>query len=434
MSQDLRIFARYTSEESGPTSEEICQKRVNPLSEQRRAAGFVLTSILVVSAVFLMILGVLFANEAFVNQSVSHRLSQLQARSLAEAGIDHALADLRTNGAYAGETLSLPTGTVTITIAPADLNRQIRVTGVAPAASVTLTMTALADADAPGGTFTFAIQSDGGGTETANTRNPTIDGSLYTNGDVSILGPGAHVTGNVTAAGTVTNRGTIDGTVTEHAANRPLPTVDAAYWRNQAQTGTTHTGDYAISGNGTYRLGAPDNIGVITGRLLVPTNATLRITGPLWIQGLGGSAVEVSGNPRFEYDPSVGETEGVIIADGRLTFSGNALFSADGEDHETLLVMTTYPGTPSPGTTAVAVNANTRFIDTAVFAPNGQITIGRSASGVSVTSLTAQRLFIDSNAHVTYATGLLSADFSGTAGPRGGAYTLDAGSYAELNQ
>lgn len=406
----------------------------SPRSRLGRESGFVLTSILVVSAVFLTILGVLFANEAFVNRSVSRRLSQLQARALAEAGLDHALADLRTDATYTGETLTLPTGTATITIASDGVNRQIRVTGAAPAASVTLAMTALADPDAPGGTFTFAIQSDTGGTETAPVRNPTVAGSLYTNGNVAILGPGAHVTGNVTAAGTVTNRGAIDGTVTEHAASRPLPTVDAEYWRIQARTGATHTGDYAISGNGTYRLGAPDNIGVITGRLLVPTNATIRITGPLWIQGIGGSSVEVSGNPRFEHDPSADGTESVIIADGRLTFSGNALFSADGEDHETLLVMTTYPGTPSPDTVAVAVNANTRFLDTAVFASNGQISIGRSASGVSVTSLTAQRLFIDSNAHVTYATGLLSADFSGAAGPRGGSYSLGSGTYAELNQ
>jgi hypothetical protein len=405
-----------------------------PNSNQKRSAGFVLTSILVVSAVFLSILGVLFANEAFLNQSVSRRMSQLQARALAEAGLDHALATLRTNGTYTGETLTLPTGSATITITLDDLNRHIRVTGTAAAATVTLAMAALADADAPGGTFTFAIQSDSGGTETANIRNPTVEGNLYTNGNVSILGPGAHVTGNVTAAGTVTNRGTIDGTVTEGAAIRPLPTVDVNYWQAQAQTGTTHTGDYAISGNGTYRLGAPDNIGVITGRLLIPTNATIRITGPLWIQGIGGSALEVSGNPRFEHDPSADGTESVIIANGRLTFSGAARFTADGEDNETLLLMTTYPGSPTPTTTAVAVNANTRFIDTAVFAPNGQISIGRSASGVSVTSLTAQRLFIDSNAHVTYATGLLSADFSGTAGPRGGSYTLDAGSYAELNQ
>src|SRR3989338_570458 len=119
--------------------------------------GFILTSILVTSAVFMLILGVLFANEAFVNHSVSRRLNQLQARALAEAGIDHALASLRINGAYAGETLQLPTGTATITLTPADLNRQIRVTGAAPAASITLTITALADADAPGGTFTFAI-------------------------------------------------------------------------------------------------------------------------------------------------------------------------------------------------------------------------------------------------------------------------------------
>jgi len=399
----------------------------------RRSGGFILTSILVVSAVFLAILSVLFANEGFVNRSVSRRLSQLQARSLAEAGIDHALATLRTNATYTGETLTLPTGTVTITIVPDDMNRQIRVTGAAPAATVTLAMTALADADAPGGTFTFAIQSDSGGTETATTRNPTIEGNLYTNGNVSILGPGAHVTGNVTAAGTVTNRGTIDGAVTEGAAVRPLPTVDAQYWRTQAQTGATHTGDYAISGNGTYRLGAPDHIGVITGRLLVPTNATILVTGPLWIQGIGGSAIEVSGNPRFEHDPATASTESVIVADGRLTFSGNALFTADGEANETLLLMTTYPDTPSPTTTAVAVNANTRFIDTALFAPNGQIAIGRSASGVSVTSLTAQRLYIESNAHVTYATGLLSADFSGSAAPRGGSFTLNAGSYAELN-
>ncbi len=402
--------------------------------KRTQPGGFVLLYILVLGTVLVALVAALFGRDLLDAGRLVYRQAGFQAEALADAGLEHGLTQLRGNASYSGETLSLGVGTVTVTITADGLDRIVTAqadvggTLVGPVRRVRR-LVAQGDPAAAGAAFSYAIQTGEGGFATGSHKNPMIDGNIVSNGNVEILGSGARVTGNVTAAGTVTNNGTVDGTITQRAPAQPLPDIDIGAWQALAEAGATHTGDYAIADNGVRTLGAPDSIGVITGRLLISGNATINLVGPLWIKGAGGTSMEISSNPRFILDDDV--TQAVIINDGRLLFSGNARFETDDDDSD-LLVYTSAPGSVDPSYEAVSVNANTRFLNAALYAANGQIAVGPSASGLSITSFTAQRLFVDSNARIEYSEGLIDARFS-PAGPSGGNFVVTPGSYQSLN-
>lgn len=395
--------------------------------------GFILVYIVVFGTVLVGLIAILFGTD-FVNITRLTRVTaQVKAEHLADAGLDQSLTRLRQSSGFSGETISLGGGTIETVITAAGLERTLKATATIPnvfglPVVATRQLVVAADAQETGSAFAYAIQADTGGFQTGQNRNPEVDGNLYSNGDVAILGHGAKVTGNVSAVGTVTNLGTIEGTVSEGVAPEPLPQIDTAGWQALASTGQTHTGDYPIAHNGTVTLGAPDYVGVITGRLLVTGNATIILKGPLWIKGVAGSSLEISSNPRFILDDDVDQA--VLLADGRLTFSGNAKFETE-EDDSDLLVMTLAPGSYAPQTDAVIINSNTRFVNSGLLAPNGRIRVGSSASGLSITSFTAAGIFVDSNAKIDYAEGLIDAHFS-PSGPSGGKFTVVPGSYQVL--
>lgn len=406
------------------------------MSDRPRFAqpGFVLLYILVLGTVLVALVAALFGSDLADAGRIVRRQAALQAENLADAGLEHGLVQLRSNASYSGETLPIGQGTVTVTITADGLDRIITAqavvdSGLAGTIIRVKRLVAQGDPAAAGSAFSFAIQTGSGGFATGGNKNPKIDGNIYSNGNVQLLGSGTRVTGNVTAVGTVINNGTIGGTITEGAAPQPLPDIDIAAWQARAATGATHTGDYTIADNGVRTLGAPDHIGVITGRLLISGNATINLAGPLWIKGRGGSSLEISSNPRIILDGDVAQA--VIVSDGRLTFSGNARFETEDDDSD-LLIYTSAPGSVDPNYQAVLVNANTRFINAALYAANGQIAIGQQASGLSITSFTAQRLFVNSNAQIEYSEGLIDARFS-PAGPSGGSFVVTPGSYQSLN-
>ena len=110
--------------------------------------------------------------------------------------------------------------------------------------------------------FGYAIASEGG----IIIENPgtVITGSCYTIGTISIIA--ATVDGNAEATGTVsvTNEGTVTGTITEGAEELPFPEFDIGYYQYKANS--VIPGDLAINGVDPY---------IVNGILYVTGNVTI---------------------------------------------------------------------------------------------------------------------------------------------------------------
>ena len=406
-----------------------------------RGFSLVLT-VFVLATISTLLISLYSLNRFFINSS-SRGMMRAQALALAEGGIDKALHDLSYNSNYSGETnLSIQgnPGVVDITVQTSNnATRTVISQSYIPSKSnlkVTrkLRVTAVADPTINGNAFTFAIQAGPGGFYSTQKRNPSIHGSIYSNENVEILGPGSVVDGNIDAVGTVNVRGSVGGTITQGAQAAPLPTVDLDYWRQEAQNqGTTHTGDYVISKNGgNYNLGGDGNISVITGRLQIVANANVYFKGPVWIQGTGGNSIEISANPRLYISSELEGNKTILLADQRIVISGNATLSSQKPD-AWILILTDYPGSLTPATSSFIINANVTLEDAILYAYNGAIEFGTNSSGVFAGAFVAQKILIDSNLSLSYQTGLGNVSFEQAQAPEGGGFTIQKGSFAELN-
>lgn len=146
---------------------------------------------------------VLIGGALDLRQGTNYSLRDVQAISLAEAGIDKAVAALNnTAGAYTGEAeTSLGEGTFEVSVASVDANnKNITATGYIPnKANPQVTRTVKMQVVKGSGTnFSYAVQVGQGGFEMQ--QGATINGSVYSNGNITMAG-GARVTGNVYVAG-----------------------------------------------------------------------------------------------------------------------------------------------------------------------------------------------------------------------------------------
>jgi hypothetical protein len=125
--------------------------------------------------------------------------------------------------------------------------------------------------------FNYAIASAGGIViENAGT---VINGNCYTIGDISIIS--ATVNGNAEATETVsvTDGGTVTGTITEGAEELPFPEFDSDYYQYKATS--IISGDLMINGVTPY---AVDGILYVTGNLTI-SNSTLVGPGSIVAEG-----------------------------------------------------------------------------------------------------------------------------------------------------
>ncbi len=125
--------------------------------------------------------------------------------------------------------------------------------------------------------FGYAIASAGG----IIIENPgtVITGSCYAVGDIRI--DEATVNGNAEATGTVsvTNEGTVTGTITEGAEELPFPEFDSSYYQYNASS--IISGDLVINGVTPYVV---DGILYVTGNVTI-SNSTLVGPGSIVAEG-----------------------------------------------------------------------------------------------------------------------------------------------------
>ena len=194
-------------------------------------------------------------------------------------------------------------------------------------------------------------------------------------------------------------------------AIEPFPISDSQItdWKAAATAGGTIAGNYTLTNGAQGALGPKK----ITGNLTLSNNAKLTLTGPIWVAG----NIDISNNAIVALAASYGNNSEVMIADGLIDVSNNAIFQKAGPTSY-ILMITTY-NSATVDAFDVANNADALIS----YAPNGIVDVSNNAQ---LREVTGWRLKLANNSTVTYETGLSSVVFSG--GP-GGSWVIVRGTW-----
>lgn len=195
----------------------------------------------------------------------------------------------------------------------------------------------------------------------------------------------------------------------------PYSEDDITEWKARASEGTTITGDHTLSGE--VSIGPA----VITGDLLLGTNAEVTITGTIWVQG----NILTQTNASVALSSSYGENGEIIIVDGYTELFNNVNFAGSGTEGSYLMLASTSDcdgGVSCGGNYAVELENNVgTVIITAIY---GTVFFSNNAGAVSAT---AETIALDNNAEIVYEQGLIDVNFD--SGPSG-TFTIDGWSEA----
>jgi len=215
----------------------------------------------------------------------------------------------------------------------------------------------------------------------------------------------AHTVEKVTAGGTIYCQ---SGTDNNKACNTsladpteiamPISDQNIQDWKDAAEAGGTHSGNYTVSGSSTT-LGPKK----ITGNLAVNNSGVLTISGIVWVQG----TLSIDNNATVKLASGYGSSEGLIIVDGTTTIGNNANFQGSGTTGSYVMVLSTMYSKD-------AINLGNNAGAVILYAANGTISVSNNAGAKS---LTAYSIDLSNNATITYDSGLANSNFS--SGPSG---------------
>jgi hypothetical protein len=389
------------------------------------------------------------------------------AQQIAEAGVHKAIGCLNaTSGtncggaygtSYVGQSgVSFGGGTFTTTVTGSGATKTITSTGWSATGrkSIILTdLTSIPPEDDPG--FSYALQSGAGGAHMEN--NSSIQGTIYSNGDIDCQSTNAIITGDAYSskdggkiekcrtnfhsradrildgkvdgnayyendpadiAGTTVTGTKYPGSVTPTVAT--MPSLNLDFWRDSAEAGGIIYGDYHpadLSSLGPKK---------IVGNLIMDNNVDLTITGPVWVVG----NITTGNNSTFTLDSSFGSYSTTILADdqanlatkGFIDITNNTGIFGSGDAKSHILFATTNTST-SDTTPALSVANNAT--GAVFYAISGTL---RLQNNGGAKSLAGYRLFIDQNAVITY----VESDFTGSfSNSPGGIWRVKEGTWRE---
>jgi len=255
---------------------------------------------------------------------------------------------------------------------------------------------------------------------TWNNTSPTgLDGffKLYLGGTTGLIsgitvGTGgvgnayAHTVNNSTIAGTNycqagsgNNKSCNTSTADPTQVAMPVSDQNILDWEAEATAGGVHSGNYLVYDD-TDSLGPKK----ITGNLTIQNNADFTVTGTLWVQG----NMLVANNATVRLASNYGASEGVIVVDGTITISNNAVFAGSGSAGSYLMALS-----KSVSTSAISLANNGGSV--ILYAANGTVKLSNNASAKS---LNGKYINLNNNVVVIYDSGLANANFVN--GPSGG--------------
>ena len=193
----------------------------------------------------------------------------------------------------------------------------------------------------------------------------------------------------------------------------PISQAQIDNWEIDALAGGTINEDYLLDGE----QGSLGPIRV-NGNFTIKGNSSFTVTGTIWVTG----DLSVASGIDIELDDGYGSSSGVIVVEGNIILSSNvAICGSEGYDKAgqcydnegSFLMFVSTSSSDDPTSPAIWANSNT---DAAILYTNsGLIRLGASAQ---LKEVTGYKLLIDSNATVTYESGLANVNF--TSGPAGG--------------
>lgn len=265
---------------------------------------------------------------------------------------------------------------------------------------------------APGGSFPYAVQAGTGGIIGGNI---TINGHVYSNADIGILGVGVTnpssdsdegnvdkgkpddendphkqqrldaekqrcnrstasvINGNMWAVGKINCAFVkkVSGNTFENQPSKPLPAVNIEYFKAQAAAGGT-TSEWRSSSLGPIKIEGDL-------RLHGTAGESINVTGP----------VHVTGNVLIENvglipNPSLGSKGAVIVVDGKIDIEHGARISTTSSTPKGFIMLVSTSSNPSPGGNipierACAIKATPEQtqanINAILYAPNGSVCI-----------------------------------------------------------
>jgi len=381
--------------------------------------GITLVLALVVLGVLLILIGALYTllNSDYLLTTFYYNKQKTLA--LAEAGIDKAIYQLRTNPTYSGETASLNDGEFITTIEDIDSSRKRIVSkGCYPSVSnckskriVRVTVTASSSPTSI--SFHYAVQIGEMGLWMYS--NARVNGNAYSNGNITGYS-NSRITGDAYAVGTISSPAPdVDGTKHPGSETQPLPTIDFDYWRNKANINNDpHNGNYEQNS-------CPSEIPTlgpkkIIGDFKMNSNSCLKVTGPIHITG----SFEMNSNSQLRLDESFGSSGTVIVVDGTIKLNSNSFIYPTSASPKGYIIL----ATPNSGSPAIEVNSNAS--QGILYAPNGEVQV--NADG-KVTEIAAKKLTLNSNATLDYDQGLTGGTF--ITGP-GGTWIILPGTWTEV--
>ena len=192
-------------------------------------------------------------------------------------------------------------------------------------------------------------------------------------------------------------------------AEQPYPISDANIleWKEQAESGGVIIGNYNLDGN-TNSLGPKK----IVGDLILSNNATLTITGTIWVTG----QILVSNNSIVRLSAGYGSGSGVIVSDNYINISNGSSFSGSGVSGSYVLLLSTLAcpggnGCSSDNAINVGNNAGAVILN----AKNAGV---RFSNNARAKSAVGKEIELDNNAVIDYEVGLSNLNF--VSGPSGG--------------
>ncbi len=329
--------------------------------------GQVLLLIIIVTAITLFSTLFLISGAQLYFQNSLYNLDVEKATSLAEAGVDKAIASLNKVGSYSGEDINLDEGTFSTSVTDEDLNtvvstKIIESTGFVPSkdkprVAKTVKISVVKGINV---SFPYGIQTLLGGFLTGDSNE--LKGGIYSNSNIT-FGQAVLETGNVWVAGS----NILEGNTSRVSGNVHSNTIlhltiqGDAYYKTLDQSSVSGS-SYPLSPDPEPK-GLPisdanidlwktdaEKAGIISDKISCTTSlgpgkiqddlklksCGVEIKPPLWITGNLSLDESVLSLP-----PDLGSSSGVIIVDGKVDIKSNNKLRGNGSNGSFLVVVST---------------------------------------------------------------------------------------------
>lgn len=428
-------------------------KRLIKLTQNRKGQVTIATIIVIFSAavVLAVALGLLTYNEI---KKIDNVVKSAQSYYVAEAGVEDAILRVKNSMNYSTSySLSVADGSTEIDISGPVEDLTITSKGSVNNRVRKLAVGLNATPSTVNVNFNYGIQVGDGGLVMAS--NTQVNGNVFSNGPVQGSGT-SKIYGDIYSAGAA-------GLINKMDVNKSEPTeTDGNAHANTITDSTIENTPYCQTGSGndkpcdtsqddpekkdmpisegdintvknqaasggqipSFTVGGGDSVSLgpkkINGDLVVESNASLTITGTIWVTG----DVTFNSNILIQLDPSFGDESATVVADGKMIFDSNVTVCGSeggiigscnaGNDSYTMFLSTN--NSLDPASPAIDMSSNTTAA--ILYTNSGMIQLN---SNIDILEATAYKLRINSNATVTYESGLADIDFS--SGP-GGVFSI----------